>query len=105
MKKRKWGLGMLLVLLLAVGGLKIVVGAVLSTVNPLIGAFYTFFFATLVGKSLTKAILTTAILAAIVLALTYVGVGAVSIAAAALVAYIPLLLVLLVVWYIVGRLL
>ena len=95
----------LLVLLLAVGGLKIVVGAVLSTVNPLIGAFYTFFFATLVGKSLTKAILTTAILAAIVLALTYVGVGAVSIAAAALVAYIPLLLVLLVVWYIVGRLL
>ena len=50
----------LLVLLLLVGALKLIVGAVLATVNPLIGAFYTFFFATLAGKALSKAILTTA---------------------------------------------
>lgn len=93
----------LLILLLLVGALKLVVGAVLSTVHPLIGAFYTFFFATLVGKALTKAILTTAILSAIILALNYIGCTAVSIAAAALIAYIPLLIVLLVVWYVVNR--
>ena len=95
----------LLLLLLAVGGLKVVVGAALATVNPLIGAFYTFFFATLVGKALSKAILTTGILAAIILGLNYIGVAAVSIASAALIAYIPFLLILIAIWYVVGALL
>lgn len=93
----------LLILLLLVGSLKLIVGAVLTTVNPLIGAFYTFFFATIVGKALTKAILTTAILTGLVLALNYLGCAAVSIAAAALIAYIPLLVVLFFVWYLVSR--
>ena len=95
----------LLLLLLAVGGMKVVVGAALATVNPLIGAFYTFFFATLVGKALSKAILTTGILAAIILGLNYIGVTAVSIASAALIAYIPFLLILIAIWYVVGALL
>ena len=95
----------LLILFLLVGALKIVIGAVLSTVNPLIGAFYTFFFATLVGKSLTKAVLTTVILTGLVFALYYVGCTVVSISGAALIAYIPLLLVLLTIWYVVGKLL
>lgn len=93
----------LLVVLLLVGALKLLVGALLSTVHPLVGAFYTFFFATVVGKALTKAILTTAILSAIILALNYIGCTAVGIAAAAMIAYIPLLIVLLVVWYVVSR--
>ena len=93
----------LLILLLLVGSLKFIVGALLTTVNPLIGAFYTFFFATLVGKALTKAILTTAILSGLILVMNYLGCAAVSIAAAALIAYIPLLLVLLVVWYLVSK--
>lgn len=95
----------LLVLLLLVGALKLVVGAVLATVNPLIGAFYTFFFATIVGKALTKAIFTAGILCGIVMALNHIGCVAVSVASAALIAYIPLLILLLVVWYIAGRLL
>ena len=95
----------LLVLLLLVGALKLIVGAVLSTVSPLIGAFYTFFFATLVGKALTKAILTTVFLSSIVFALNYIGCFSVCIASAALVAYIPLLLVLLVMWYATSRIL
>ena len=93
----------LLVILLLVGALKFIVGALLSTVHPLIGAFYTFFFATLVGKALTKAVLTTAIISGIVLAFNYVGCTAVSIATAALIAYIPLLIVLLVIWYVVSK--
>lgn len=95
----------LLVLLLLVGALKIVVGAILATVHPLIGAFYTFFFATVVGKALSKAILTTAILSGVIWAMNYIGVSAVSIAKEALIAYIPLLIVLVVVWYVVSRLL
>ena len=95
----------LLILLLLVGALKLIVGAVLATVNPLIGAFYTFFFATIVGKALTKAIFTAGILCGVVAGLTYIGCVSVSIAAAALVAYIPLLLILLLVWYIVSHLL
>lgn len=95
----------LLILLLLVGALKLVVGAVLATVNPLIGAFYTFFFATIVGKALSKAVLTTAILAGIILALNYIGCTAVSIASAALIAYIPLLIVLVVIWFVVSRVL
>jgi hypothetical protein len=71
----------------------------------LIGAFYTFFFATVVGKALSKAILTTAILAGIVYALNYIGCTAVSIASAALIAYIPVLIVLVVIWFVVSRLL
>ena len=92
----------LLLLLLAVGALKIVIGALLATVNPLIGAFYTFFFATIVGKALSKAILTAAILTAIILGLNYIGVAAVSIASAGLVAYVPFLVILVAIWYVIG---
>lgn len=97
-------LGILLLMLLT-GSLKFLVGLVLTTVNPLIAALYTFFFASVVGKQVTKAILTTAILAGLVIALQKMGVVAISIASAALVAYIPLLLLLVVLWYIVGKLL
>ena len=94
----------LLIIMLLVGGLKVIVGAVLATVNPLIAAFYTFFFATIVGKALTKAVLTTAILTAAVIALGYIGCAIISIATAALIVYIPLLIILLAVWYAINRL-
>ena len=95
----------LLILLLLVGALKLVVGALLTTVNPLIGAFYTFFFATVVGKALTKAVLTAAILTALVFALGYVGCTVISIASAALIAYIPLAIMLAILWYITNKVL
>lgn len=93
----------LLVLLLLTGALKIVVGAVLSTVNPLIGGLYTFFFATVIGKQITKAVLTTVLLTALVIGLQYIGLGVISIASAALTAYIPVMILLVVLWYIVIR--
>ena len=95
-------LGLLIVLLLT-GALKIVVGAILGTVHPLIGILYTFFFANVVGKQITKAVLTTVILASIVFLLHQLGATAIYIASSALVVYIPFLLLLLVIWYIVGR--
>ena len=95
----------LLVLMLLTGALKFLVGLVLTTVNPLIAALYTFFFANFVGKQITKAILTTAIMAGLVFLLQKLGIVAISIASAVLVAYIPLLIALLVLWYLVGKLL
>ena len=93
----------LLVILLLTGALKIIVGALLSTVNPIIGGLYTFFFASVIGKQITKAVLTTVILSALVIALQYVGLSVISIASAALVAYIPIVIILVVLWYIVCR--
>ena len=90
----------LLVVMLLTGALKILVGAVLVTVNPIIGALYTFFFATIVGKMVSKAVLTTALLALLVLLLNYVGISSISVATAALSAYIPLAVGLAVIWYI-----
>ncbi len=97
-------LGVLIVMLL-VGALKIVVGAILATVNPLIAAFYTFFFATLVGKQLSKAVLSTLLLCGLVCVLNYIGCSVISIASAALIAYIPLLILLVIIWYVLTRIL
>lgn len=95
----------LLVIMLLVGALKGLVGAVLVSVNPLIGFLYTFFFANVVGKMLSRAMLTTLFLSALVYALNYLNVAAIFISTTILVAYIPILLLLLVLWFIVGKLL
>lgn len=95
----------LLILLLLVGALKFVVGALLATVNPVIAAFYTFFFASLVGKQLTKSILTSAILSGLVFMLHYISCSVISIASVTLIVYLPLMLVLLAVWFFVSKLL
>ena len=95
----------LLILLLLTGALKIVVGAILSTVNPLIAALYTFFFANIVGKQITKAVLTTAILCGLVILLEYLGINTLSIASGILMSYLPFAALLILLWFIVGRLL
>ena len=95
----------LLVIMLAVGALKFLVGALLTTVNPLIAFLYTFFFANVVGKQLSKAMLTTLLLSAIVYGLNYIGWTSIFIGVSALAAYLPFLLILLVLWYISGKLL
>ena len=90
-------------LLLLTGALKILVGALLTTVNPIIGGLYTFFFATVIGKQISKATLTTVILAGLIIALKYAGVTVISIASAALIAYVPILILLMILWYIVCK--
>ena len=85
----------LLILMLLTGALKLVVGAVISSVNPIIGGLYSFFFATIIGKQITKAMLPTLILAALVIGLHYIGLGVITFAGVALSAYIPVLLLLI----------
>lgn len=94
-----------LVASLLMGALKLVVGGALAFINPLLGILYTFFFSTIVGKQLSKAITTTVILTALVVLLNYLGITAIYIASAALAAYIPLLIIVLALWYVIGHLL
>lgn len=95
----------ILVLLLLTGALKVLVSLALATVNPVIAALYAFFFSTLVGKQITKAVFTTALLALLVFLLNKLGVTVISIAGAALTAYIPFLLLLVSAWYLVQKVL
>lgn len=93
----------LLVVMLAVGCLKFLVGFAIATVNPIIAALYTFFFANVVGRQLSKAILTTALLTALAWALNAIGMTVIPIDLAALTGYMPFLAVLAVLWYIVNQ--
>lgn len=93
-----------LIAALALGVLKIFVGGVLTVIDPLLGILYTFFFTNLVGRQLNRAVITAGILTGIVCLLNYLGIASVFIATGALIAYIPFLLIMLVLWYIVGHL-
>ena len=95
----------LLVLMLLTGSLKLLVGILLTTINPLIAVLYTFFFAHMIGKQITKAVLTTGILAGLILVLQQIGITAISVSGLVLGAYIPIIALLLLLWYIVGKLL
>ena len=97
-------LGILLILVL-LSILKVVLGLILTVANPILGAVYAFFFSSMIGKMLGKAIVTTLILSALVYLLEYLGYGIVCITAAALTAYIPLVVVLLIMWYVLGHVL
>lgn len=95
----------ILALMLAVGALKFLVGAAIAMVNPIIGALYTFFFANIIGRQISKAVISTALLTGLVWAMTELGITTLSISVGALTAYLPFLAVLLVVWYVVNRIL
>lgn len=105
---QSWAPVILLVILVAsllLGALKVFVGLALATVNPIIGGLYTFFFATLVGKQLSKAILTTLLLSALVVALEKMGYLLIVLSSLSLAVLLPAILIFLALWYIIGHLL
>ena len=77
----------ILVIMLGVGALKYLIGAALATINPIIGIVYTFFFANIVGRQLTKSVLTTLLLTALVYIAGQIGISTLTIDPAALNAY------------------
>jgi len=95
----------IMALLLLTGALKIPIGALLVTINPIIGGLYTFFFANIIGKEITKAVFTTTLLTALFFALNEMGYSVIALSSAALMAYIPFIPVLFAVWYLVYRIL
>ena len=97
-------LGVLVVMFL-LGFVNLILSLLLIAVSPVLGAIYTFFFSNILGKQLSKALLTSAIICACFYTLAHFGFGVICISAAALIAYLPLLIVLLLLWYLIGYLL
>lgn len=93
----------LLVFMLLSGIINLVLGMVIAVTNPFLGAMYTFFFSNIVGKQLSKAIFSTAILCCVVYLLEYFGYTLICITSGALMAYIPFVVLLLILWYILGH--
>ena len=94
----------ILILMVLTGALKFLVGILLSTVNPIIGALYTFFFANVVGRQITRSVLTTVILCLIIYGLENLGISTIGIGMESLTLYIPYGAGLLGLWYLCNRL-
>lgn len=94
-----------LVAMFLLGVLNVFLSLLLTAVNPIIGGIYAFFFSNKLGRQLSKSILTTIILCGVFYALEHFGYGVICISAAALISYLPLLLALLLLWYLIGHLL
>lgn len=94
-----------IVALIALGSLKVFVGAALAFLDPIIAALYTFFFSNIIGRALARALVSAAVIACLFVALNALEITVLHIAAAALPAYIPLLLIVILLWYFVGRIL
>lgn len=90
---------------LLMGLLNLVLSVVLTAVNPIFGALYTFFFSNIIGKQLSKAVFTSAIISAVVFLFGHFGYTVICVSAAALTAYIPLAVVLLLLWFLIGHVL
>ena len=95
----------LLVLMLLSGFLTLVLSLVISVTSPFLGAMYSFFFSNIVGKQMSKAVFTSAVLCGILWLLEHYGLVVILITPAALLTYIPLALVMLALWYLIGHLL
>lgn len=96
---------LLLVGLMFLGFLNAILGLVLTITNPLIGVAYTFFFSNIVGKQFTKAFFTAGVLSIIVYLIGAFDYNFVNISLMSLTAYVPLALVSLILWYLIGFLL
>lgn len=87
------------------GVASLILGAILTLNSPFLGAMYTFFFSNIVGKQVSKSVFTTVILCVVFFLMGYFGYTIITITAAALLTYIPLALVLLLLWYLIGHVL
>ena len=91
--------------MLLIGVLNAVLGVVLTVIDPIFGGIYTFFFSNIIGKQITKAVFSTALICGLFILLDHLGYTVICITASALLSYIPLAIVLLVLWYLLGHVL
>lgn len=91
-----------LVASLLAGILGVILGLVLTVVNPIFGILYGFFFSNKLGKQISKAMLTSAVLSCLFGVVEHLGYSIICISASALLSYIPLLAVLLFLWYLIA---
>lgn len=94
-----------LVFMVFSGIISLILGAILTLNSPFLGAMYTFFFSNVIGKQVSKAVFTTVILCGVVFLMGWFGYTVIPITAAALLTYIPLAVILLALWYLLGHVL
>lgn len=92
-----------LVMLILLGSMKILVGAAITIANPVIGILYTFFFSNLIGRALARSILSTGLIVGLVVLLNIKNLVIITVTAANLIAFIPFLMLLVLLWYVVDR--
>ncbi len=92
-----WGLIILIALL------KLILSAILTVVNPILGACYAFFFSSNMGKQFSKAILTTVFMVLIVYYLNQTAFTSVEFSSLSLAAYGPTSIIILIALYLFGR--
>ena len=95
----------ILVALLLLGILNLILGAVLTVANPILGGIYTFFFSNIVGKQLTKAVGSAIMVCVVFFLMHHFGYTLITISFDALLSYIPFGIVLLLLWYLIGHIL
>jgi len=91
--------------LIALGSLKIFVGAALAFLDPIIAALYTFFFSNIIGRALARAMVSSLLIGLLLALLNWLQISVLHIALTALTGYIPLLIIVILLWYFVGRVL
>lgn len=92
----------ILAALLLISVAKVVLGIVLTIANPIIGAIYSFFFSNKIGKQLSKSVLSTILICGLFYLMEYFGYTVINISTSALIAYLPLLFSLFILWYLLG---
>ena len=97
-------LGVLLSMLL-LGVLNIILGIALTVINPIFGGIYTFFFSNIIGKQITKAVFSSVLICALFILLEKMGYIVIFLSASAIISCVPLILVLLILWYLLGHVL
>lgn len=95
----------LLIVMLLSGVVSLLLGLVIAITSPFLGAMYSFFFSNLVGKQISKAIFTSGVICGILWLMEHFGLVVILITPAALLTYIPLALILLGLWFLIGHLL
>jgi hypothetical protein len=91
--------------LIALGSLKLFVGAALAFLDPIVAALYTFFFSNIIGRALARAMVSSLLIGLLLALLNLLKIGVLHIALTALTGYIPLLAIVILLWYFVGRVL
>ena len=94
-----------LVIMLLSGVVSLLLGLVIAITSPFLGAMYSFFFSNLVGKQISKAMFTSGVICGILWLMEHFDMIVILITPAALLTYIPLALVLFLLWFLIGHLL
>ena len=89
--------------LLLIGIINLGLGLLLTAINPIFGAIYAFFFSNVIGKEITKAVFSTVLLCLFFGILEYLGFFILEISQASIIGFLPIIIMVLVLWYLLGH--